>query len=343
MVAAVTLPSFRSQYPDSLGRGYVFTWFILDIVGYRDNPRRKAAGYHVVWDEYQRFLTNRGDDGLGWHFHTVPVGGHALDYNPCWTNNDYHERVLARRILQRRWFPTVFRAGGTIERNDLSLWLEQFIPFDFSSRSVAGGGGEPGALSDWRGAPTDWSPYHPDFYDYRSPGSMRRWIFRTLDVDVPGRKLSEGEVERAFRQVRSGESAVLSFTDHDRRDLRPDIESLYKCIRSVASGYPEIIWEYANAGEAARRVSELPKTAAPRFTFEWRDGVLHVESDQVLFGPQPFLALEEEGGIFYRDNLTVESATRWAYRPLRPQRTLQIGVAGCNPSGAVGVSSTALP
>ena len=38
------------------------------------------------------------------------------------------------RLIEKN-FPILFRAGANIERNDLSQWLENFIPFDFSNRS----------------------------------------------------------------------------------------------------------------------------------------------------------------------------------------------------------------
>jgi len=342
MVQAVVSPAFRSAHADPSGGPYTLTWFIPDIVGYGDNPRRKAVGYHVVWDMYRRFLAeHRSGDGLGWHFHTVPVGRHALHYNACWTNNDYHERSLARRLIERQWFPSVFRAGGVIERNDVSFWLEQFIPFDFSSQALATGLEDrafaPGEMWDWRGAPADWRHYHPCFYDYRREGAMKRWIFRCLDVDTPICSLRPEDVEQAFRRVREGQTTVLAYTDHDRRDLRPDIERALELIREAASGYPDVAWKFANARDAAREACGLEHREAPRFTTRVEGDVCFIESDQALFGPQPFLAVEEEGGVFYRDNPTTESPTSWAYRMVRRKATRRIGVAGANGCGSVGV------
>ena len=39
------------------------------------------------------------------------------------------------RLIEKKNFPNLFRAGALIERNDLNQWLENFIPFDFSNRS----------------------------------------------------------------------------------------------------------------------------------------------------------------------------------------------------------------
>jgi len=339
MVNAVTAPSFRREHADPEGNPYTFSWFVIDVVGYADNPRRKAVGWNVIWDNYTRFLSGcAANDSLGWHFHTVPVGRHALHYNPCWTNNDVHEQALARRLIQRGWFPSIFRAGGMIERWDLSAWLEQFIPLDFSNRAVAGPGeGGPGVECDWRGAPLDWRPYHPHHDDYRRPGAMRRWMFRCLDVDTPDCALGRADVEQAFATAAQHGHAVLAYTDHDRRDLRPDIDKALGHIRAVAAEHPDVRWRFANAHQAARATLGLDDAPAPRFSHRFDGKILFIESDRTLFGPHPFLAVEEEGEVFYRDNPTIEGERRWAYRSNRWDKVRRIGVAGSNASASCGI------
>ena len=343
MVGAITSEDFRRNNSDPLGNPYAFTWFVIDVVGYKDNPRRKAAGFHAVWDVFKRLMRTTGvHDSFGWHFHTVPVGNHALEYNTCWTNNDFHEQALARRIIERSAFPSIYRAGGVIERNDLSFWLEQFIPFDFSSTARIGGG-VPGSMFDWRHAPTEWTGYHPSFYDYRRPGDMRRWIFRCLEAAGYETSLSAADVESAFRQVRAGKSAILAYSSHDRRDMRPEIEKVIGLISEVSSGYADVSWQFANGVDAARAVSGTTDATPPTFTQEWAGNTLWVRSDRPLFGSIPFLAIEEAGGVFFRDNPTIEDETTWAYQPPRRPTTLRIGIAGATASGAVGISVIDVP
>jgi hypothetical protein len=344
MVGRITARPFRDELCDSRGGPYRFTWFVIDVVGYENNPRRKAAGFHVVWDHYQRFLAGSRDlDTLGWHFHTVPAGGNALDYNTAWTQNDFHERVLARRVLERQSFPSVFRAGGTIERDDLSHWLERFIPFDFSSAAVAGGGGHPGVGWDWRHAPADWAPYHPDWYDYRQAGTMRRAIFRCLEVSGFETVLTPSEVDLAFGRAARGHPAVLAYTNHDRRDMEADCRRAVSLIRDAAARYPSVEWVFASAVEAARAALDIPEAPAPQFALRWEDRLLWIESDQPLFGSIPFLAVHEVDGTYFRDNPTIEGPTRWAYSPPRFDRTQRIGVAGSNRSGATGMATIERP
>ena len=51
-------------------------------------------------------------------------------------NSSHLYEVIARRIIDRNWFPTSFRAGFHIERPDINLFLEQFIPYDLSNTSI---------------------------------------------------------------------------------------------------------------------------------------------------------------------------------------------------------------
>lgn len=334
VIADATSDAFRNRFADPAGRPVQYSWFVIDVVGYIDNPRRKPAGWHMVWDQYQRMLDRPADDSLGWHFHTVPVGGHALEYNTSWTNNDWHEQVLCRRVIERESFPSIWRAGGAIQRNDQSHWLEQYVPFDYSSRaSDMPGGGGPGLQWDWRGAPQSWRPYHPDYRDYRRPGGMGRWVFRCLDVDSPDCHMRENDIETAFEEALHGGDVALCYTDHDRRDIRPHVAQMWEMVSSVAARYPGVSWRWANAHQAARLTTGCAVSGAPHFEASWEGDLLRIRTDRPLFGPQPFLAVQEEGDVFYRDNMTQEGGQEWAWRPARPHAVQRVGVAGASTDG----------
>ena len=338
MIFSVTNEEFRYRFSDSKGNPYTFSWFIVDTVGYKDNPRRKAVGFHTIWDQYQRFLSGRiFNDVFGWHFHTVPVNSHALHYNSCWTNNDWHEQSITRRLIERNHFPSLFRAGGVIERLDCSFWLEQFIPYDYSCASLENHDGQAGQMMDWRFADTNWGAYHPCLYDYRRKGNMRRFILRCLDVDSNHHSLTPEEIEKAFIQVNNGTSTILSYSCHDRRDIRPKIEFVHSTIDTICKKYPHVEWIYANAQEAIQQCYSVPKCSPLKFTCTLRKNTLFIESNEKLFGPHPFLAVQE-GDLFYRDNVTIESERLWAYQMIRPKSVNKIGIAGANLAGDVGLT-----
>ena len=65
---------------------------------------------------------------------------------------------------------------------------------------------------------------------------------------------------------------------------------------------------------------------------------LLVETDISIFGPQPFLAIQEDKTLFYRDNFTKESPNKWVYR-IPSQRDIScVAVAASSLSGEVGVN-----
>lgn len=339
MVRDVTSEEYRFKFKDPSGNPLVFSWFIIDVIGYKSNPRRKAVGYHTVWDQYQRLLKETIDyDAFGWHFHTVPVNQNPLEYNPCWTNNDYHEQSICRRLIERNFFPSIFRAGGVIERNDLNYWLEQFIPFDYSCHSLEKGFGGPGCLSDWRNAPLSWRGYHPNFYDYRKEGSMNRLIFRCLDTNTPNCKLSKTLIETAFKEAQIKGSAILSYFTHDRRDMRPDFEFADTLIRDVATNYADVNWQYTHAINAAQQVKNLNQTSSNfQFNLKIEDSTLWIHSNQKIFGSIPFLGIEE-ASLFYRTNPTIEGNNSWAYKLNKNRNYKNIAVAASSANGHVSIN-----
>ncbi len=334
MVLQATDPTYRKAHASPDGSLYTFSWFIIDIVGYKDNPRRKALGFHSVWDQYHRILKDRFyNDVIGWHFHTVPPTRHALHYNTSWSNNDFHEQVLARKIIEKKWFPVLFRSGGVIERNDISHWLERFIPFDYSNQNNKYAEFSPGSQSDWRHAPMAWGSYNPCFYDYRKVGNMKRSIFRCLDIKTPGCRLDDEEVKNAFQQAKETGVAVLAYTNHDRRDIRPEIEHMHTLITKISQNYPEVEWRYVNALEGSKRYLGQKATPPLSLSLKIENETLIASSNQPVFSGDVFLAVEEEGGLFYRDNMTMESSTSWGYSSPRWSNIQRVGVAAATEDG----------
>lgn len=344
MIRKVTSQKFRSKYLDSLRQPYKFSWFIMDFVGFKTNPRRRPEGFHVMWDWYNGLLKNQTfGDGFFWHFHTVPATREGTEYNPCWTNNDYHEQVLCRRIIERDWFPSVFRSGASIEGLDLSFWLEMFIPFDFSNSSVPVRFNEERIHGDWRNAPTDWSGYHPNFYDYRIPGTMRRSIFRCLEIDNGRHRLNKNDVIGAFEQANKGNPAVLAFSNHDRRDMEPEIDYMHNLLTACSQNYPEVEWSYQNALDAVRLTKRLNTCHGNNLYLSKKKGLLWISSEVPTFCLLPFVAVKDKSGIFYRDNPMQESANRkWVYKIRHPEKAEIIGVAVTYPDGSVEIKKVSI-
>jgi hypothetical protein len=354
MLADMMSPAFRQRYADPEGRPWTFSWFCVDHVGYDVNPRRRDMGYHNVFDHYVSLLRRHAvPDEIHWHVHPMPTYKEAHRNATSYLRSPHVWETLSRRIIDRKWFPVAFRPGFHVERADCHWLLEQFVPFDFGNQSMAESELEAaqrdiagGRFGDWRRAPSDWSHYHPHHDDYQAPGSCRRVIFRCLNVGTRLRLIDEAEVRKAFERARAGHDTVMAFTDHDFRDMRPDVAEVHALVAKVAKDYPDVAWQNSGALAAARAVLGLqpPQPLELEATLA-KDGdrlLLTVESNHDTFGPQPFLAVKSHDQAYSFDNLDVQVPfRRWSYvfdeQSFRPKALEAIGVASADRYGQTAV------
>ena len=338
---------YRSRYPDSGGQPMVFSWFILHWVGFSSNPVHRDLGYHKVYDHYTRVwgeAMRRYGDGVYWHYHRPPTSGVANEWNRDWLSNTEYESILCRTMLDRGYFPSVFRAGGTIETSETSHWLEQWIPFDFSNRAgnvnwdkLEADGSRLRDVADWSRAPDDWSPYHPDPNDYQRPGGMKRTIFRSLDILSGAHTLTQEEVDTAFTRAGTGHSTILSLFEHDSRDRTQEIEELaLRPIAAAARRFPEVSWYYVNALVAAQAVTGCCAGPGPTFAARYEDEKLIIATDRPLVGLQPFVAVRHPNGLVERQDMQQSGEHGWI-GPMIPADGGEVGIASSDLCGNVGV------
>ena len=139
MLSEMLSREYRERYADPAGRGWVYSWFLMDHVGYTINPRRRDLGYHNIFDHYRALLreTDAPDD-VQWHFHPMSTYREAHIVATSYLNSPHLLESLARRIIDRAWFPNSFRPGFHTERPDAHWFLEQWLPFDFANQSFPG-------------------------------------------------------------------------------------------------------------------------------------------------------------------------------------------------------------
>ncbi len=353
-------PAFRQEMTDETGRGWVYSWHCLDHMGYTENPRRKDLGYGKVFRFYRSMLdeTSSRDDELNWHFHPLSIRREPLAAATSYSNSmDVLLSVLARRIIEDRWFPTTNRPGFHSERPDSHAFLEQWIPFDYANQSCVLPESEQqdtrlGRFGDWQRAPRDWIGYHPHHDDHQVPGQCRRWIFRCLNVGTRLRHLTEADVRDAFRDAQEHGSAILAFADHDYRDIRPDVRHVRSLLEQARRACPSVRLRFSGAEEAARRhtatLTGEAVDAPPEFLMQLDGNRLHVRlASGRLFGPQPFLALKTRTGQYHHDNFDVVVPGRhWTYvldeQTLPPAEVDTLGVGGAGRWGGFGVATLAL-
>jgi hypothetical protein len=209
--------------------------------------------------------------------------------------------------------------------------------FDFSA----------GRSGDWRRAPLNWQPYHPSHDDYQVPGDCRRWIARCLNIGTRAYLITEKEVREAFQEAKDGKPVIMSYSDHDYRDLRNDVYEILSIIKKVSKDFQDVDFIFSEAANAMRQALSLPKL--PRCDLELdlkavsdNVHVLTVRSNTPTFGPQPYLAIKTVTQDYHHDNFDFQIPNlSWTYTfdnetfPLRAVET--IGVATNNSYGVTTV------
>ena len=333
-LAELTADAFRSGHADSFGSPYRFNWFVMDFTGFRTNPKCRVAAYHDTWDELNALPTRL--DGLYWHYHVPPESGIGDEWSPSWLTSNEANIVLSRRLLERGAFPAAYRAGGTIEDDAASAWLEETIPIDFSNRiserSV------PGADLNhfsWYGAPAVWGSYHPARDDYRREGGMRRFVYRSLDLRSRYYDMTQEIVDACFREVAAScESRVLSYFSHDNREMRPETYFVHELLASAAerTGVP---WVSCTAVEAHQRFHGLDPEPI-QLALELETDAVRIQASREPFQAAPFVAAELADGRFARLFAKRESALSWCL-PVALGRVRRLGAAVTSDAGVTTV------
>lgn len=343
----ITSDSFRNKLVDSCGSGWKYSWFCMDHVGFcGDNPRRRDAGFHKIYDRYKEMINtqNRGDI-VQFHFHPVAHYGNFNDSGITFWRGDTLNEIICRGIIDRGFFPTAFRPGFHTERPDSHWFLEQWIPFDYGNQSGFDTVGQPdmdyGRFGNWKGASEEWYPYHPDHDDYRKKGNCRRWITRCLNMYARARQIELVHVEQAFEQAREGKNALLAFTGHDYKDVVHEINRVRDLISLVSEKYNDVEFEYQDAVTAYKKCLELKEEKFKlNAKIEREESGLYrllVNTNNTVFGPQPYLAIRDINGKYFWDNFDFVKDDTWTY--VFDHNTVfindvdQIGIAANNKCG----------
>jgi hypothetical protein len=350
MLERVTAKAFREKTLDSDGKGWRFNWFCMDHVNYDYNPRRRDIGYHNIFDHYRELLATQPEagDGLDWHFH--PMSSYR-DAHRCATHyfrSPEIFQILARKVIERGWFPAAYRAGFQTERPDSHWFLEQWLPFDMSNMSLDDNSEldrstdfRLGRSGDWRKAPADWSVYHPHHDDYQVAGNCRRVIGRALNVLNRIASIDQREMDKGFARAASGLPALVGIASHDWRDLGPEVDHIRSLVEESRKRFPGVEVRFSEVREAFRSVlnrSEPPLELELTFHPADDSDVARIEVSTKrgqVFGPQPFLAIETLGRRFFHDNFDFDpNGTSWHYAfnestvPLEDVARIGVGAAG---------------
>ena len=362
MLAEIMSESFRNKLIDSFGGGWIYNWHCVDHVGYDYNPRRRDIGYHNIFDHYKAIIQSQ--DRIHWHFHPMSTYKDAHFCASSYVNSPELYQILCRKIIERNYFPTVFRAGFHTERQDSHLFLEQWIPFDISNISCGSDGTDnnevpdlkKGRTGDWRLAPSDWSVYHPSHDNYQIPGHCRRLIARVLNVLNRHSSINQKEMDKAFQRANTGIPTLVGITGHDFRNLAHEIDYVRELIAISQKRFPDVKFKYCEAVEAFRKavypdgINENPLELEISYHSESSEDKAHIEviaKKGKVFGPQPFLAIQTRSRQFIHDNFDFSiEKNKWYYtfysNTLPVEDVSKIGVAANDKYGNVCIKEIAL-
>ena len=304
LIKLVTSSKFRNFFKDSENKGIVYSWFILTLTGFKTNPFKRPMRYHETYDFYlKKFKKNflRNNDGIYWHNHQPAKSGIGNEWSNDWFSSNEYLNILNKLVVDRSFFPSCFRAGGRIEDNNLSHWLEEYIPFDYSNCSgeidwdrIESDGKKLREVADWSSASTLWKGYRPSHKNYQDKGKMRRHIFRSVDCNSPVYEIKEKDIFEAFSLADKGDNAVLSIFEHDRRfSLIENIQDFTNKLKKISKEFKHIKFYFKNAQDASNLSLNLKVKKAPIFKIKICDDrrILISCKDQI-FGSRPYACVK---------------------------------------------------
>jgi hypothetical protein len=352
MLEKLNSDEFRTMLTGDINQKWVFNWFCLDHVGFTgENPRRRDLGDHKIFDKYVNWVneSNNGDL-IQWHYHPLPVSGNVHNSGTAYLNSNNVWEILAKKIIEKQWFPSVYRPGFHTIRPDSNWFIDQWFPFDFSNQSLKGVQSNQPDLSnnrygDWLNAPDDWSNYNPSYKDYQIPGDCFRYTFRCLNAEARLRVLSDDEITKAFERSNNSIDTVLSFTNHDFRDMHLEVSSLIKRIKRISKDFKDVKLIPTDALTACRKVLNL-KSTFPKLSCSVKQHTnsakLVIKSYGIIHGIQPFLAIRLKNGSYVWENFDKVDSKLWTFtfddNHIPWDLVEKIGIAANSPSGITEVN-----
>ena len=330
MLDKIMTKDYRNKFLDSRGQGIVYNWHCVDHVGFITNERRRDIGYGNIFKHFEEKIDeHQAIDKIHWHFHPLSYNKEGHIIATSYENSMYIlHQVITRRVIDHDWFPTANRAGFHAIRQDSSFFMEQWIPFDFSNQSeyspetLSTNDLKGGRLGDWRRAPKTWKPYHPSHDDYQTEGSMNRYTTKCLNIGTRLRLLSDEEIIEAFKLAQAEGQSILSFTNHDFRDMEIDIDDIYHRIFNIAKDFEDVDILNSDAVEAMQRYlyseSEVQENAL-RLEYQIIKNEDNIEvvvtaTNGMVFGTQPYLAIKTTDGRYFHDNFDeLKQDQSWSY------------------------------
>ena len=333
MLSELMTNEFRNKFKDSFKKNWKISWHILDHINYKNNPRKRELGFHKIHNFYEKTIkkNKKLGDEIQWHYHPISTFHDAHYCATSYFRKEGIYEILCRKIVDKNFFPSAFRAGFQAERPDSNWFLEQWIPFDITNMAMVDKKHfdkfldfKLGRSGNWREAPNDWTIYHPDKIDYQKKGDSNRWIGRALNPLNRIEPLKQYDVDKAFQKAdKDNKPVLMGIASHDWRDIREEIKYSYQLIQNAKEKYPNVNFSFQTVSNGFRKTLYKPdeikknklklkvidrlnsKKDHPHFIVKTSNGR--------VFGPQPFLAIKSKKGNYIYDNFDFVDKDIWAY------------------------------
>lgn len=301
----ITNKKFRSDHSDSLNNQFKLNWFIMDFTGFKTNPKNRIEKYNDTYDNIKSL--NTSVDSFHWHYHQPPKCGTGDMWSDDWENSNEHYNILGNRIIERNDFPECYRAGGTIEDNKCSLWLEDNLMIDYSNR-VSHRSQYTENIFDfnWYNASSEWGYYHPDKENFINKGNMKRLIARCVDLKSRLHELNQNQIDQVFLQSKKESKPILlSYFSHDHRDMVPETMKSIEMIRKASEKH-NVEFKWCDALEAIQILKNIKPEKVKIGIAKMPKNILKIHFNKEIYQKNPFVYTQDIFGKISYHKLKLE-------------------------------------
>ncbi len=334
--ARVMAESYRDAHRDSLGNAIKFTWYMQTGSLYAAGTDSGPLLPFELMEDYHGDSIDRWGDEMAYHYHTWiwndPNADGAFhwnqspDFSYCMEDFDC---TMAHMLIDRGFYPSSFRSGWHYMDNLWQRHLDDWIPYRFENdwpayRTTTE---EPvGNIYDWRRAPSDWTPYHPDPNDYQSPGTLRGWDSRSESIS----SATTAVLTDAFYKALDGEPQLMTLFSHLKEtDFPEQVDALHARLTDLHGSLPMVEFEYLTGRECMLRWRDGSDVTPPNLQVTSEDDAsirtVTLSYDEEIYQLQPFVARLGTDGSYSRLDCTHSGPNRWQIQ-FEPADTLTIAV-----------------
>jgi hypothetical protein len=294
-IAAVYNNEFRGSHLDDFGNTFKMTWFAeMDYLlsqgewVWQDGTTAGVSGYTSVYD---LLMNNFGGkialygDAIEWHHHfeVYENGQWQFYWQDIDNNYQYQMDALDHMILDRQFYPSVWRTGWNLMSPGLSNWLDQYIPFEFTSPDG------------------NWYPYQPS--------DAAHWAVTTY---YHGQNAND-----AFLYAQQNGAAIYSIYCHDTDDMTSTIDLTQSILKDAQSYYPDVSFKYVTAKEAVQSALGYTDRSAPVFTLiKNQDGSYTARSNEAIWENNLYVALKYTDNTYVHIKPTSTGSNTWEFASL---------------------------